>query len=62
MQHAGAVRAMPLDMNGAWPSFMSYDASADPANPKPSNLLDFGEAADRYYTQATRDFVAVYAR
>ncbi|WP_084713048.1 phosphodiester glycosidase family protein [Streptacidiphilus rugosus] len=62
MQHAGAVRAMPLDMNGAWPSFMSYDASVNPANPKPANLLDFGEAADRYYTQATRDFVAVYAR
>ncbi|MEY9845391.1 hypothetical protein ABH940_002469 [Streptacidiphilus sp. BW17] len=62
MQHAGAVRAMPLDMNGAWPSFMSYDSSADPASPKPTNILDFGEAADRYYTQATRDFVAVYAR
>jgi hypothetical protein len=62
MQHAGAVRAMPLDMNGAWPSLMSYDSSADPANPKPTNMLDFGEAADRYYTQATRDFVAVYAR
>jgi hypothetical protein len=62
MQHAGAVRAMPLDMNGAWPSFMSYNATADPANPTPSNILDFGEAADRYYSQATRDFVAVYAR
>lgn len=62
MQHAGAVRAMPLDMNGAWPSFMSYDSSTDPANPTPANILDFGEAADRYYSQATRDFVAVYAR
>jgi len=62
MQHAGAVRAMPLDMNGAWPSFMSYDSTADPANPTPANILDFGEAADRYYSQATRDFVAVYAR
>jgi hypothetical protein len=62
MQHAGAVRAMPLDMNGAWPSFMSYDSSSNPADPTPRNLLDFGEAADRYYTQATRDFVAVYAR
>jgi hypothetical protein len=39
-----------------------YDSSADLANPKPTNMLDFGEAADRYYTQATRDFVAVYAR
>ncbi|SEL53266.1 phosphodiester glycosidase family protein [Streptacidiphilus jiangxiensis] len=62
MQHAGAVRAMPLDMNGAWPSFMSYDSTVSRTDPKPSNILDFGEAADRYYTQATRDFVAVYAK
>ncbi|MYS25243.1 Predicted protein [Streptomyces sp. DvalAA-14] len=62
MQHAGAVRAMPLDMNRAWPSFMSYDGSHDPANPKPTNILDFEDPPDRYYVQATRDFVAVYAR
>jgi hypothetical protein len=62
MQRAGAVRAMPLDMNRAWPSFMSYDSSRDPANPAPTNILDFEDPPDRYYTQATRDFVAVYAR
>lgn len=62
MQRAGAVRAMPLDMNRAWPSFMSYDGTRDPADPKPSNILDFEDPPDRYYTQATRDFVAVYAR
>jgi hypothetical protein len=62
MQRAGAVRAMPLDMNRAWPSFMSYDGSRDPADPKPTNILDFEDPPDRYYTQATRDFVAVYAR
>ncbi|MFJ2955242.1 phosphodiester glycosidase family protein [Streptomyces sp. NPDC087270] len=62
MQRAGAVRAMPLDMNRAWPSFMSYDSSHDPANPKPTNILDFEDPPDRYYVQATRDFVAVYAR
>ncbi|MBC3840826.1 phosphodiester glycosidase family protein [Streptacidiphilus sp. 4-A2] len=62
MQRAGAVRAMPLDMNGAWPSFMSYDSTTHPTSPTPTNLIDFGEAADRYYSQATRDFVAVYAR
>ncbi|MFJ8311469.1 MULTISPECIES: phosphodiester glycosidase family protein [unclassified Streptomyces] len=62
MQQAGAVRAMPLDMNRAWPSFMSYDSTRDPANPKPTNLLDFQNPPERYYNQATRDFVAVYAR
>jgi hypothetical protein len=62
MQRAGAVRAMPLDMNRAWPSFMSYDGTRDPANPDPTNILDFEDPPDRYYTQATRDFVAVYAR
>lgn len=62
MQRAGAVRAMPLDMNRAWPSFMSYDGSKDPANPRPTNILDFEDPPDRYYVQATRDFVAVYAR
>ncbi|SEG77203.1 Predicted protein [Actinacidiphila yanglinensis] len=62
MQRAGAVRAMPLDMNRAWPSFMSYDPAHDPSNPKPTNILDFEDPPDRYYVQATRDFVAVYAR
>ncbi|MEV0090605.1 phosphodiester glycosidase family protein [Streptomyces sp. NPDC050738] len=62
MQSAGAVRAMPLDMNRAWPSFMSYDGRKDPSNPKPTNILDFENPAERYYNQATRDFVAVYAR
>lgn len=62
MQRAGAVRAMPLDMNRAWPSFMSYDGSHDPADPEPTNILDFEDPPDRYYVQATRDFVAVYAR
>jgi len=62
MQRAGAVRAMPLDMNRAWPSFMSYDGSRHPDNPTPTNILDFEDPPDRYYTEATRDFVAVYAR
>ncbi|WP_327357896.1 phosphodiester glycosidase family protein [Streptomyces sp. NBC_01304] len=62
MQRAGAVRAMPLDMNRAWPSFMSYNAKPNPKNPKPTNILDFENPPTRYYHQATRDFVAVYAR
>lgn len=62
MQRAGTVRAMPLDMNRAWPSFMSYDGTRTPADPTPVNILDFENPPDRYYTRATRDFVAVYAR
>ncbi|WP_394436531.1 phosphodiester glycosidase family protein [Streptomyces sp. SGAir0957] len=62
MQRAGAVRAMPLDMNRAWPSFMSYDGRRTPHNPVPTNILDFENPPTRYYHQATRDFVAVYAR
>ncbi|MFD9793662.1 phosphodiester glycosidase family protein [Streptomyces sp. NPDC059070] len=62
MQRAGAVRAMPLDMNRAWPSFMSYDGSRTPDDPVPTNILDFENPPERYYNQATRDFVAVYAR
>ncbi|MEV1023164.1 phosphodiester glycosidase family protein [Streptomyces sp. NPDC050264] len=62
MRQAGAVRAMPLDMNRAWPSFMSYDARHNAHNPAPANILDFENPPTRYYHQATRDFVAVYAR
>ncbi|MGW1894340.1 phosphodiester glycosidase family protein [Streptomyces sp. NPDC002004] len=62
MQRAGAVRAMPLDMNRAWPSFMYYDGDRHPSDPVPTNILDFDDPPDRYYSQATRDFVAVYAR
>ncbi|GGJ41470.1 phosphodiester glycosidase family protein [Streptomyces brasiliensis] len=62
MQRAGAVRAMSLDMNRAWPSFMYYDAGQHPSDPEPTNILDFDNPPDRYYDKATRDFVAVYAR
>lgn len=62
LRRAGAVRAMELDINPAWSSFMSYDASKDPANPTPIKLLPFDRPADRYYQPTSRDFVAVYAR
>ena len=62
LQRAGAVRAMELDINPDWVSFMSYDATTDPADPNPVKLLDFDRAADRYYDQSSRDFVAAYVR
>ena len=62
LQRAGAVRAMELDINPSWVSFMSYDAGSDPANPNPVKILDFDRPAGRYYDQSSRDFVAAYIR
>ncbi len=63
LKRAGAVRAMELDINPAWVSFMSYQAGNNPNNPTPQLLLhDYQRPADRYYTTTSRDFVTVYAR
>jgi hypothetical protein len=60
LQRAGAVRAMELDINQEWVSFMTYDGSKDPANPVSTKLLDFARTARRYFSAEDRDFVAVY--
>ena len=58
--HAGAVRAMELDINSYWPSFITYGA---PGALDPSNLLPNMERPDtRYLEPDDRDFFAVYAR
>jgi hypothetical protein len=63
LARAGCVRAMELDINPAWVSFMSYHAGRHPNNPRPRRLLpDYQRPANRYYTHTSRDFVAVYAR
>jgi len=54
---AGAVRAMQLDINPNWPSFMYYDSSGTP-----HMFGDSAQSADRYLTPTARDFVAVYTR
>jgi hypothetical protein len=57
---AGAVRAMQLDINSYWVSFISY---TQPSAGSPSNLLpDMARTAYRYLTPDDRDFFAVYAR
>jgi hypothetical protein len=57
---AGAVRAMQLDINSYWVSFITY---AQPAAGSPSNLLpDMTRSVDRYLSPDDRDFFAVYAR
>ncbi len=58
--HAGAVRAMELDINSYWPSFITYRF---PGAGHPSNLLaDMVRSPLRYLTPDDRDFFAVYLR
>ena len=58
--HAGAVRAMELDINTYWPSFITYhQAGAIGA----ANLLpNMDRSPQRYLTPDDRDFFAVYLR
>ena len=60
MIRAGAVRAMELDINTYWTSFITYRyrGARDPAN----LLADMDRAATRYLTPDDRDFFAVYVR
>lgn len=58
--HAGAVRAMELDINSYWVSFNTYRA---PGAVGPTKLLPETEReAGRYLTPDERDFFAVYER
>ena len=60
LAHAGAVRAMELDINSYWVSFITYGA---PGAGAPVNLLPGMERpATRYLTPDDRDFFAVYSR
>jgi len=57
---AGAVRAMELDINSYWVSFITYGA---PGALEPKNLLPGMERSDlRYLEPDDRDFLAVYSR
>jgi hypothetical protein len=58
--HAGAVRAMELDINSYWPSFITYRF---PGAGHPANLLaGMVRSPLRYLTPDDRDFFAVYIR
>jgi Phosphodiester glycosidase len=60
LRHAGAVRAMELDINTYWPSFITYRA---PGAIDPANLLPgMDRSPDRYLTPDDRDFFAVYIK
>jgi hypothetical protein len=57
---AGAVRAMELDINSYWVSFITYGGTRARA---PRNLLaGMDRAPTRYLTPDDRDFFAVYSR
>ena len=60
MIRAGAVRAMELDINTYWTSFITYryPGARDPAN----LLADMDRSPTRYLTPDDRDFFAVYVR
>lgn len=60
LKHAGAVRAMELDINAYWPSFITYryPGARDPANLLP----DMQRSPYRYLTPDDRDFFAVYVK
>jgi hypothetical protein len=56
--HAGAVRAMQLDINSYWTSFITYRSTG--ARSPVSLLPDMSRSPDRYLTPDDRDFFAVY--
>jgi hypothetical protein len=57
---AGAVRAMELDINAYWPSFITYRL---PGAGHPANLLpNMVRSPYRYLTPDDRDFFAVYLK
>ena len=60
LTHAGAVRAMELDINTYWTSFITY---RQPGAVGASNLLpDMDRSPQRYLVPDDRDFFAVYLR
>jgi Phosphodiester glycosidase len=60
LQRAGAVRALELDINEDWTSFITY---RHPGAGEPSNMLpEMFRPPERYLTPDERDFFAVYLR
>jgi Phosphodiester glycosidase len=60
LQQAGAVTAMELDINPEWTDYMYY-LPGTPPTPE-AMLPNQAQPADRYYTPASRDFTAVFAK
>ncbi|MDX6257320.1 MAG: hypothetical protein QOJ11_3654 [Frankiales bacterium] len=62
LRRAGAVRAMELDINPAWTTFIKYGQAAGSGTTESRLLPDMVPRADRYDTSSTRDFYAVYSK
>jgi hypothetical protein len=60
MVHAGAVRAMELDINAEWPTFNYYRASG--ARGATMLVPNSQQSADRYLVPDDRDFFVIYRR
>jgi len=61
LRHAGAVRAMQLDINKTWTSYMWYTPKLS-GTLTPHKALNFERPANRYFTPTSRDFFAIYSR
>ena len=62
LKAAGAVRAMELDINQEWISYMYYTPDATTGSPVPTKLLGFTRPGNRYFNASSRDFFAAYLR
>ena len=62
LKTAGAVRAMELDINAQWISYMWYKISHTNSNLVPFKLVTFDRPANRYLSPSSRDFFAVYLK
>jgi hypothetical protein len=63
---AGAVRAMELDINSEWVDYFTYGPPAPtqaPTSLSATKLLpEMRASADRYLTDNSRDFIAIFRR
>jgi hypothetical protein len=59
--HAGAVRAMELDINPIWTSAMWYTHPSG-GGTVAHKVLPFQRPADRYLSPTSRDFITAYTR
>jgi hypothetical protein len=59
---AGAVRGMQLDINHEWVQFNTYSPDGDGAAHGTRLIKAMQHSDDRYLSEDTRDFIAVFSR
>jgi hypothetical protein len=60
LQHAGAVRAIELDINPEWPTLVTYGRGG--VGTATRIVPNYQQPTDRYLVPDDRDFFAVYRR